>query len=167
MEWKPVKGYEELYKISEYGDVIRTKKYKNSKDTPLKTFKDKDGYLKVCLCKNNNNKTWFVHRLVALAFLENKNGYNVINHKDENKTNNHFSNLEWCTIKYNTNHGTGIERRAEKRRKKVIAYNDKCSLFFNSITEAETKTKIRHGNISMCLSGKRRTAGGYKWKYAS
>lgn len=58
------------------------------------------------------NHTMRVHRIVAMAFLDNPNNYPIINHKDENPSNNHVDNLEWCTYKYNTNYGTAIERRS-------------------------------------------------------
>ena len=61
-------------------------------------------------------KDYKVHRLVAMAFIPNILNLPVINHKDENKSNNIVSNLEWCTPKYNSNYGTANQRRSEKQR---------------------------------------------------
>ena len=166
MEYRAIKGYEDIYVVSEYGDVLRIKKYLNSKDTPLVQYLTKDGYMQVTLCKNNIKQSYRVHRLVAEAFVPKLKGKNIVNHKDENKLNNHYSNLEWCDEKYNTNYGCGIEKRASKRRKKVIAYNEKENIVYSSITEASKSLKINHANIVGCLTKKRKSAGGYKWRYA-
>lgn len=102
--YRTIKGYEK-YEISIHGDV-RHKRLKRLKKASL----DKDGYLTVGLMKNNEPKFKKVHRLVGLTFIDNK-GLPEINHKDEVKTNNHYSNLEWCTHQYNINYGTRIARR--------------------------------------------------------
>src|SRR4051794_12116354 len=65
---------------------------------------DSDGYYRVNLWKNHKYKTHYIHRLVATHYISNPNGYLAVNHKDMNKTNNHFSNLEWCTNEYNLKH---------------------------------------------------------------
>lgn len=77
---------------------------------------DKAGYFKIQLSKNNKIKHYLVHRLVAQTFIPNPNNYLEINRKDENKQNNHISNLEWCNRKYNVNYGTGIKRRSELQK---------------------------------------------------
>lgn len=73
-------------------------------------YESKKGYYQVTLIKDGKKKHYRVHRLVASAFLENPFNYTDVNHKDENKTNNHVDNLEWCTRKYNNNYGTKPER---------------------------------------------------------
>ena len=75
-------------------------------------------YLMVSLCKNGTVKRYLVHRLVAQAFVENPYNFPEVNHKDENKTNNHFENLEWCTHKYNSIYGT---RKAASRGERNAA----------------------------------------------
>ena len=62
-------------------------------------------YLGVYLYQNNIRKFMTIHRLVALAFIDNPNNYPQINHKDENTKNNCVENLEWCSVKYNSNYG--------------------------------------------------------------
>ena len=100
-EWRNITNYEELYQVSNLGNVKNIRRNKLKKLTL-----NKDGYYIVKLSKNNKKKVYLVHRLVAKEFIENKNNYDIVNHKDENKTNNKVDNLEWCTIKYNNNYGT-------------------------------------------------------------
>ncbi len=97
--WKPISGYENLYNISNLGNVFSIKSNRNIK--PTKNYK---GYLMVGLCKNKKRKNCLVHRLVAGAFIDNPNNLPEINHKDENPSNNVVFNLEWCTHKYNMNY---------------------------------------------------------------
>lgn len=181
--WKDLVGYEGLYKISNLGKVKRlTRKYSNqykskqiSKEKILKGNKIQNGYLQVKLIKENKSKNLLIHRLVAITFIENPSNYEIVNHKDENKTNNCASNLEWCSVDYNNNYGTKPDRisknhsiiGAEKAKKKVAQFNKKNELVntFESITEASKKTNIKICNISECCKQKRKTAGGYIWKF--
>ncbi len=110
--FRTIKGYEN-YEVSIHGDV-RHKRLKRLK----KPSYDKDGYLTVGLYVAKEKKVVFkkVHRLVGKAFIENK-GFPQINHKDEVKDNNHYTNLEWCTHKYNINYGTRTARRSATIRR--------------------------------------------------
>ena len=108
--WKDVIGYEGLYKVSDLRRVKSLNYHRSGKEVILKQCKSKDGYLKVCLFKNGKQTTFSVHRIVALAFINNYNNCPEINHKDEDKTNNCVENLEWCDRKYNANYGTAKER---------------------------------------------------------
>lgn len=109
MLWKDVVGFEGLYTISEYGDIRSS--YKSKKILKPKT--DKDGYFGVALSKNGKANHLRVHRLVALTFLENPDNLPMVNHKDLDVQNNHYSNLEWCTATHNTKHY--YENRDSKR----------------------------------------------------
>lgn len=105
--WKDCKGYEGKYQVSNLGRVwsIGSQKY-------LKGSYDKDGYIQVYLtAKNGKTKIEKIHRLVALAFLDNPNNYPQVNHKDKNKQNNCVDNLEWCDIKYNNTYSKGQLKR--------------------------------------------------------
>lgn len=107
--WKDVKGYEGLYQISSFGNVRTPFKlsYNGKKLKPLimKKSKNGNGYYTVTLRKNNKQTTFTIHRLVALNFLENNFNYNIVNHKDHNILNNHFTNLEWVSPRENCCHG--------------------------------------------------------------
>ena len=140
--WKDVVGYEGFYKVSNKGN-IRSVERKDTLGrkwggvTLRPSHNNTGGYLSVDLCKNGTRKKKRVHRLVAEVFIPNPNNYSEINHKDENKTNNHVENLEWCTSKYNINHGT----RTERTSKKVRAINIKTGVVttFSSTAEARRK----------------------------
>jgi hypothetical protein len=75
--------------------------------------------LQVSLTKNKIAKKHKVHRLVAIAFIDNPDNLPQVNHKDENKTNNSVENLEWCDAKYNINYGTRTER-AKRKREEIL-----------------------------------------------
>lgn len=176
--WKDVKNYEGLYQVSTFGRVRSLDKYMDVKirnvDKVLKRGKilkpayDKDGYLRVSLCKNGKRTNFRVHRLVAEAFISNPLNLPVINHKDEVKDNNYPYNLEWCTDKYNTNYGTAIKRRAEKQSKKVYQYDLKGNLIN---VWASTMDCDRNGydakTISACCLGKLKTHQNFIWSYKS
>ena len=103
--WKAIKDYEDCYKISTAGRITGIKYHKI-----LKYYIRPDGYATVILCKNNKKKLYRVHRLVAETFIPNPKKLSEVNHKDENKLNNHIDNLEWCTSQYNKNYGTRNQR---------------------------------------------------------
>ena len=157
--WKDKKDYEEHYQVSNWG---RVKSIKFGKERILKPQKDKDGYLQVTLCKNNNQCQFKVHRLVAEVFLPNPNNYKEVNHKDENKTNNVVTNLEWCDRKYNQNYGT----RTEKCSKKVYQYtlDGQFVKEWKSTMECG-RNGYRQGNVAACCRGKLKTYKGFIWRY--
>lgn len=92
-----IKGFEKFYMISNHGRVVRI--FKNGNFKEKKQTKNHNGYYRVYLWKDNKRKTVRVHRLVAEHFIENDapNIKTEVHHKDENKNNNYFENLEWCT----------------------------------------------------------------------
>lgn len=158
--WKPIAGYEGLYEVSDSG-LVRSLCAGRWKTTMLrKPVPDKDGYLTVILKKDGKCVNHKIHRLVAEAFLPNKNNLPVVNHKDENKQNNTVSNLEWCTHQYNLAYGS----HATASCKPVIAVDGNGKkMRFASIREAATQTKTNETCISMVLHGRRKSAGGYVW----
>lgn len=99
--FKDVKGYEGFYEVSNFGRV-RSTSYKGVRI--LKPAKTKSGYLNVIFCVKQNKVHKLVHRLVAEAFLDNKENLEQVNHINGNKEDNFVDNLEWCTIKYNNQH---------------------------------------------------------------
>ena len=157
-EWRDVVGYEGLYKVSEYGDVLSVKS-----NELLKPQNDCRGYLQVGLYKNRKRKQYKIHRLVATAFCEGAEYFNEVNHIDEDKTNNHYSNLEWCTREYNNNFGTRNDRIGESSMKKVRCIE--LDRIFNSVKEASEYINRNKENISACLRGKRKTCGNFHWEY--
>lgn len=113
--WVEIQGYEGLYEVSNYGQVralerIITNKHGKPQRYPSKLLKfdvsdsGTSKYYRVTLCKNHSTKKYFVHRLVAVAFIPNEDNKPCINHIDNDGTNNHPSNLEWCTHSENILH---------------------------------------------------------------
>lgn len=117
--WKNVVGFEGEYIVSNYGNVIslprvseHSKNIKYNMDGKQLKYVFRSGYPSVYLY----DKYYFVHRLVAQAFIPNPRNFPEVNHKDENPANCHVDNLEWCTHCYNINYGTRTQRAAEKIR---------------------------------------------------
>ena len=165
--WKKIDGYNGDYEISSLG---RVKSYKRNKSKIMSNTIDSRGYYQIGLRVNMKPKSLLVHRLVAKAFIQNANGYEFINHKDENKLNNHVDNLEWCTRSYNTLYGTGLKRRKEKISKPIIGtcINSGKTITFDSILDASILLgKKNGGNINKAINSKYKTLYGYTWKYAS
>ena len=114
---------------------------------------------------------------MAKNFLDNPKGYNEVNHKDENITNNHFSNLEWCDHVYNSNYGTKTKRMVEskiRKQSKLLAIpkddnkhmrvymntNDACSRLV--METGKTKANLNSG-INACINGRCKSAYGFYW----
>lgn len=181
-EWRAIEGYEGLYEVSTKGRV-KSLNWKNMREEKcLFLKKHNKGYLQVELANGNGKKTFLVHRLVAKAFIENPNGFRMVNHKDENKTNNCVENLEWCSNSYNvlysiarrktrTNrvstrkgcrfHGANSEKRIVQTKHNgevVRVWADSRTIFL--------ETGMSDWSISECCRGNRKTAYGFKWRYA-
>ena len=158
--WKTIENYPD-YMVSNLG---RIKSFKYGREKILKQAKDKDNYFSVNLSKEGKQKTYLVHRLVALHFIPNPNNLPCVNHRDENKQNNCTSNLEYCTVEYNTNYGT----RNERVSKAILQFSKSGKIIikkWDSLSQASKELKINCGNICSSLKGKYKTAGGYCWMY--
>ena len=121
--------YKGLYQVSNYGNVKNLKRNKL-----LSLNAQKDGYVRVNLKKNKEQKSYAVHRLVALVFIYNIDNCKEINHKDENRLNNCVENLEWCTAKYNSNYGN--------RNKKISEWNKGIAHSRNGIKKIYKGRKV-------------------------
>lgn len=116
--WKPIKGFEGFYEISDLGrvrSIDRVVEFNRRNGTVVSRrtkgrllhpgFDGKKNYLHVTLSRGKIRTVAMLHRLVAEAFIENPNALPEVNHKDEDKTNNAVDNLEWCDHIYNNNYG--------------------------------------------------------------
>lgn len=161
--WKDIKNYENLYQISNMGNV---KSLHYGKERILKTSHDKRGYPIVDLRKNGCRWTVHVHRLVANAFICNLAKKSTVNHKNEIKTDNRVENLEWFTNTENINYGSRNQKVAELLKKKILMLdlNNNIINEFSSITEA-VKQGYNNTGISLCCNHKRKTHRNYKWKF--
>lgn len=177
--WKDIDGYAGLYQISNFGNL---KSIKNGNNKLIKLQKYQR-YYRNNLWKNGAYQTFSIHRLVAKAFIPNPNNYPVVNHIDGNKLNNNVNNLEWCTQSHNCkeSHRLGLQIpgiNSHKFPKGMIPYNVKkisqYDLDGNFIKTWDTiksaAISLNNGkytsSISLCLSGKSKTAFGFIWRYA-
>lgn len=187
--WKDIEGYESLYQVSNLGRVKRGNRF-------LKFEIINKGYVRVGLCKDGKQTRFFVHRLVAQAFIPNPDNLPIINHKDHNPLNNCVDNIEWCDYYYNSTYDGARKMAVTTRRKnnnyvitddtrqkmrnakvgKHTPVSMKCSQYtkdgqyidtYPSMREASLKTGVCHSSITQVCKGERKTAGGYRWRYAS
>lgn len=159
--WKPISGYEDRYEVSNFGKIksLRTQQILQGEST-------KNGYIRVRLWDGERYKSRMVHCLVAEAFLplpDSESKYEV-DHIDNNITNNVVTNLQWLTHKENLDKSFSLNHQA-KPKQTVYQFDLRGCLIqqYESVNEAFRQTQIRH--ISECATGKRKTAGGYKWSY--
>lgn len=188
--WKPVVGYEGLYEVSNLGNVRSIDRIKHVvqphreydvliKGKLIVPQPRQHGYLAVWLYGHGGNakkngKQLSVHRIVAEAFIPNPVGYTEVNHIDECKTNNRVDNLEWCTHKQNSVHGTRGKRISNsnknnpKRCKPIAQYTRDGELvrIFPSLIEA-SRNGYDSSNICNCAKGhpSYSHAYGYIWRY--
>ena len=171
--WKKIPDYE-MYEVSNQGSI------RNAVGRILSTECDRDGYLKVTLCKDGKRKNFSLHRIVANAFVDNPYKKDTVDHINGIKTDNRSSNLQWMTArenlqKYHSERGhrlydvvkrkTGM-KRGESRRIPIIQITKEGAVVakYKSLMDAERMTGIGSGRISLCINGIKKTAGGYLWK---
>ena len=149
--FKRINGYEEMYAVSDQGEVYSFKK--------LKPRENNCGYLCVVLCKDGEKpKQKFIHRLVAEAFLPTNDYTLQVNHKDSNRKNNKIDNLEWCSVQYNN------MLAHAKRVEQYDLYGNKLAEYA-SVVVASNITGVSASSISHCCRKDTKTSGGFIWKY--
>jgi len=177
--WKPIPTFDGVYEASSTGKirslnriVFHTSRWGKRQSQPisgkvLKPELTKAGYLQVSLSTAGKHRQYSVHGLVAAAFLGLRPKGFQVNHKDENRTNNFVSNLEYVTPKQNNNYGNHNLRISIRKGHPVVSIssNGRKEMFV-SINEAQRKTGIHESNIRKCIRGERRTAGGLCWELA-
>lgn len=169
-QWKDIEGYEGFYQISNYGRVFSC-----LSGRIRKTSINNKGYEVVHLYKNAADKSFTIHFLVAKAFVPNTFLYKEINHKDENKTNNYYENLEWCSRKYNQEYSGNIKKwsiagakgNKEASSKKVCQYDLAGNFLkeYSGLRELERLTGFMHQGVGKVCRGKQKTAYGFIWKF--
>ena len=188
--WKNIKGYENLYLISNTGKVKALAKsiwngqgYLHFPEIIRKPTYDKDGYLNITLSKKGKSTTFKLHRLVATAFIPNPNNLPEVNHIDGNKSNNKVDNLEWVTRSENQKHAfrTGLINQNGKNNHmygrigadnpnsipiyQLDKYTGVIINEYDSLASAGRALGVNIGKICLVCQGKRNSAYGYKWKY--
>ena len=160
-------------KVFENGDIYSCERlikwrgvYKKCSSKKLTQHIDKYGYCFVRLNKDGRRLLVKVHRLVAEAFLPNKDNLPSINHKNEVKSDNRVENLEWCSVFYN-NHYNDRYSKMKNLRKPVGQYsiNGEFVDKFSSIREAAIKNNYSKAHIGNCCNNRVKTAYGYIWKF--
>lgn len=177
--WLPIPEYEDLYEIDTYGNIRSLDKevknnngYRIIKGKILKPKLDKKGYYRIGLTKDNKQKFYFIHRLVALTYLPNPNNYKVINHKDGNPKNNYVVNLEWCTYSHNIQHayntglkkGIGAEHKGIKNPKSKLNEEQVLNILKLKQNNVPKKEAYKMLNYDISLKGFEQIWYGYSWK---
>lgn len=162
--WKVIdfiEGIAPIYEISNYGRVRNIKKGNILQQRNIGEYKG------VMLCTKSKEKQVYIHRLVAMAFLPNIDNKPQVNHINEDKSNNHVSNLEWVTPWENANHETRNKRIAERNSKPIMVFNTDWEFVgeYDSILQASEDLQVNQGNISKCCRGKLTQVKGYIFKY--
>jgi len=183
--WRDVVGYEGLYKVSDHGRILcvdTVVKFANGygikREQEMGLVTRDDGYLAACLTKNGKRKTFYVHRLVAAAFIPNPDGLPEVDHIDADRANNMLSNLRWVTSKENCQHTIELgharpfkgfkykelhERAMRARRRPVIRDDGRRYI---SIAEAARDIGCTASCISSQIAGRQKTAYGHTFAYA-
>ena len=151
--WKDIEGYDGMYQVSDLG---RVRSKHSGKWKVLRPGKTGSGYLKVNLCKDKQKKNLMIHRLVAQAFIPNDDETKTqINHINEDKEENRFWNLEWCSALYNNTYNDIHHRRITKRTKVKdlydpnLTYDKNLEIFRANGVECSTKVI---SDIRKCLN---------------
>ena len=166
--WKDIKNYEGLYQVSDEGEIRRI--LKSGRTKPLK--KRNGLYYTVVLSKNNQSKTFNLHRIVAETFLDEPEGTTEVNHKDGDKKNNHVSNLEWVTSWDNRVHAMEqlhhfpFGKPARRVRCRDVNTNEVIAEYHSLADAARHIGKMSaKSQITLTCQGYIDSAYGYKWEY--
>lgn len=159
--WKPCPGFEEKYIVSSHGRVMGIGTYNTCKKEELIKLHKKhgrNGYVQARFYDNGRAKTFEIHLLVAKAFIPNPDNLPMVNHIDEDKTNNHVENLEWCTNQYNV-------RYSSAKAVDVYTKDGEFIETLEAIADAAAKYNTEVSNISACCKRKYGTCAGYQFRY--
>lgn len=179
--WRDIPGYEGLYQVSNYGNVMSLNYCRRGFAKQLTPKCSNTRRLWVELFSGGKRKPKLIHRLVAEVFIPNPEGYPQINHKDGNPQNNHVDNLEWCTQEYNIRYfydnipadWFSHRRATEKYGKRLHIPVEQLTLdgelvkVWNNTRQLKVELGWNDWAINECCKGNRRTAYGHIWRYAS
>ena len=179
--WKPIKGYEDRYVVSNLGRVKRLERITCQniylEEKLLQNQNNGNGYFKVHLFKNGRTKDKYIHRLVAEAFISNPENKKEVNHKDGDKANNFVENLEWVTPSENQKHACKIGLhlpfeikfgKDHPRARKIIQYDLEGNFIkiYDSISDACRDSSMNnHSRIVSCCKNKSYSHNNFQWKY--
>ena len=165
-EWLPIVGYEGLYKVSDFGRIMRTKDMPGTFDGKiLKTHLNRGGYQTLNIYKNGKRHIFTVHRLVMEAFVSIRPDDMQVNHKDGDKTNNHLDNLEYVTISENHRHAFRIglkSQRGDSASNRKLSVKDVYDI--RKLLPEETQESIAK-RFNVCRAAIGNIATGKSWGY--
>ncbi len=163
--WRDIPGYKGYYQASDLGRVRSLPRY-GTRGKVLKPVLTTNGYLRVGFNVKGKCKKLLVHRIIAQTFIDNPKNLPQVNHKNEHKTDNRVSNLEWLTAKENSNYGTGRARAnlAESKPVLQISLDGRLIRRWPS-AQCAGRNGYNQGNICSCCNGKRKTTGGFRWEF--
>lgn len=187
-EWRDVVGFEGIYKISNKQRVLSLNRIvscnngrtRTVKGKILKYNKDKNGYITVTLTKNNYDKPYYLHRIIAQSFVENPNNYPQVDHIDGNHLNNNISNLRFCTMRMNLSYpkahkhlceAMAIKSKTDKpyTKKSVVGidiYDQSNIKFYDKIQDTKNDG-FKPSSVSRCCRNKLQQHNGYRFMYLS
>lgn len=178
--WKDVPGYEGCYQVSNLGNVKNLRRIDSNNRLKRERILKKvpcNGYERVHLSKCGETEWLLVHRLVAAAFVPQKEGCGIVNHIDNNKANNTAVNLEWTTYKGNMQHAAkqgrmrynpeNLQKAQLSREIPVIAIEGEKRVVYKSAAEAGRELGVTPGHIAAACRKEYgyKTVGGYEWEY--
>lgn len=184
--WRDVINYSGLYQVSNTGNVRsidRCVKHSrnghiNIKGQLIKQRINNRGYYSLSLCKDGKYKHCVVHKLVAESFIKNNSNKPFINHKDGNKLNNLFSNLEWCTCSENNQHAydvklkigagfgkLGKDNPSSKPVLQIDKITGKIIREFDSLHDVQRELGYKVTNLSAACRGIVKTSNGFMWNF--
>lgn len=181
-EWKKIPGYPDRFEVSsegkvrvccyEYSHRLRSgkveRRYRQGRVLQQTVNLARGGYAQVTMTYSGDGvlKVWSgkVHRLVALAFLQNQSDLSEVNHKDSNKLNNHVSNLEWVTKSENNLHSYASgTRKPHPKKTAVVGTNGNTTVEFDSLLAAQKSGLFTMAAIQRCLAGRAKHHKGFVW----
>lgn len=174
-QWKNIKGYEGRYQISNLGRVRSLPRIvsfgtqsRKIKGCIRKLKAKKNGYLFIQLNRDKKEHDYHIHRLVAESFVKGYFKGADVNHKDGNRQNNVYTNLEWCTRSQNILHSLRV-LGAKRRHRSVVSISASGTIKkYKSIAEAARITGISNSSIGDCARHRRKglhLAGSLQWEY--
>lgn len=183
--WKDISGFDGLYQVSSYGRIKSVERIVNFgsgkriiNEIIRKSKVKPEGYLSVIIYANHKQQTLYIHRLVAKEFCDGYDDKLQVNHKDGDRKNNYYENLEWVTRSQNQIHAFRTLKRtcymsgrigSLSHRAKPIAQYTLSGIFirnFDCAATAQRELGIHESGIRKCLYGDTKQSGGFLWSYA-
>lgn len=177
VEWREIVDFTD-YEVSNFGEVRVLDKWINAKlgskklvkGRILKFKKSKDGGLRVGLVSNKKQYFFFVHKIVAQAFITNPENKDCVIHIDRNNQNNSVENLTWATweevrefAKLSNRLSGKIYQLNNHRSKKVMKIKDGKTEIYNSLSEVKRKENHKSHRITHVITGRYENSSGAKW----